>query len=419
MKPTFKNLILSVSSIFLFAIHVYAQGSITQVNSPNGSTNTTISSTVNNKNSSFAYTVTSVNNRVNVSYDDKAQEVQDDTPFKAKSFTKSFSVDKNDKINLSNKYGSITIKTWDKNEIKVDVDLKAYAKTDNEAQKLLDDVSIVATKAGDLVSYKTEMEIRNGNWGSNVRNGKTMWRREVKVHYTVYMPNFNALTVSQQYGNIIMGDFFGPTSIKIQYGNLTAGNLTNSNNYLSIQYGKGDIKEMGGADIKHQYGNGLNIGTINNTLNLNAQYTAVKIATIKGAASIKHQYGSGTTIGSISGALNANMQYCSIVVGSLRGNLTTKTQYGKVSIDEVDTDKDVDIDAQYTNVNLGFATNYNADFNVSTNYGNFKYGTNVTTRKLGDDDRSYSSSKRYNGQIGKGGTNRINIKSQYGTITFK
>lgn len=419
MKLIIKNLILSASSFFLFATQVNAQGSIIQVNGPNGSTNTIVSSTVNDKNSSYSYTVSDVKNSFNIKYSDKTQDVQDDTPFKAKSFTKSFSIDKNDKINLSNQYGSITIKTWDKNEIKVEVDLKAYAKSESEAQKLLDDVSINANKIGDLVSYKTEMGSRNGNWGSNVRNGKTIWRREVKINYIVYMPNINALTANQQYGNIIMGDFSGPTSIKIQYGNLTAGNLTNANNYLSIQYGKGDIKDMGGADIKHQYGNGLNIGSISNTLNLNAQYTAVKITAVKGDATIKHQYGSGTTIGSVIGALNVNTQYCAINIGALRGNLTSKAQYGKVIINEIDADKNVDIDAQYTSVNLGFATNYNANFNVSTNYGSFKYGDNVTAKILGDGEKNYSSSKNYTGKIGKGGSNRIIVKSQYGAITFK
>ena len=417
MKTIRKILILSATSFFLFSSQVNAQGSITQINSPNGSTNTVVSSTVNDK--SYSYTAVDVNNNVNVRYGDKSKEVQDDTPFKAKSFTKSFSIDKNDKVNLSNKYGSITIKTWDKNEIKVDVDLKAYAKTENEAQKLLDDVSISANKTDDLVSYKTEMGTRNGNWGSNVRNGKTIWRREVKVNYIIYMPMVNALTATQQYGNIIMGDFSGPTSIKIQYGNLTAGNLTNTNNYLSIQYGKGDVKNMGGADIKHQYGNGLTIGTISNTLNLNAQYTSVKIAAVKGATTIKHQYGNGTTIGSVSGSLNVNTQYCTINIGTLRGNLISKAQYGKVIIDEIDADKNLDIDAQYTNVNLSFATNYNADFNISTSYGSFKYGANITARRLGDDDKNYSSSKKYTGQISKGGSNTITIKSQYSDIIFK
>ncbi len=412
-----KKLIIGISSLFLLTTQVNAQGSITQINQSNGSTCTTVSSTVNGR--YYAYTVTDAINGENLKYGDHPKETQDDTPMKAKSFTKSFSIDKNDKINLSNQYGSITIKTWDRNEIKVDVDLKAYAKTDSEAQKLLDDVSIDATKTGELVSYKTEMGSRNGNWGSNVRNGKTIWRREVKVNYVVYMPGVNALTMFQKYGNVVTGDLSGPTSIKIQYGNLTAGNLTNTNNYLSIQYGKGEIKDMGGADIKHQYGDGLSIGTISNTLNLSAQYTSVKIAAIKGAASITHQYGNGTSIGTVTGALNANIQYCAIKINLLNGNLTSRAQYGKVIIDEIEWEKDVEIDAQYTSVSLSFTNNYDANFSVNTNYGSFKYGANVSARQLGEDDKRNSSSKKYTGQIGKGGANRIIVKSNYGSVTFK
>lgn len=409
-----KNLILVASGMLMVVTQINAQ----QQPSVTVSTSPKIVTTVSSSSSSYAYTVNDVKNGVNVKYGDQTQEVQDETPVKSKSFTKSFTVDKNDKINLSNQYGTITIKTWDKNEIKVDVDMKAYAKTDDEAQKLIDDLSISATKSGDLVSYKTEMGDRNGNWGSSVKNGKTIWRREVKVYYTVYMPANNSLTVSQQYGNVIIGDFSGPTSLKLQYGNLTAGNLMNGNNYISIQYGKGEVKDMGGAQIKHQYGSGITLGTVSN-LDLNAQYTSVKITAVKGAATIRHQYGSGTTIGSVNGTLNANMQYCTIKVGNLRGNFTSRAQYGKVIIDEIEAGKDVDVDAQYTTVTLGFASNYNADFEVRTQYAGFNYSSNVTAKREGGDDRSYSSSKNYSGQIGKGGSARVSIKVQYNGVTFK
>lgn len=390
-----KYFILSLAVTMLFSLQGYAKQQEPNISSTTGSS-TTI-----------------------VIIDNENQQAQDDTPVKSKSFTKSFIIDRNDKINLSNQYGSITIRTWDRNEIKVDADLSAYAKTENEAQRLLDDVSISANKIGDLVSYKTEMVSKNRSWGSNVKNGKTIWRREVKINYTVYMPVVNALTASQQYGNILMGDFSGPTAIKIQYGNLTAGNLNNVNNYLSIQYGKGDIKNMGGADIKHQYGNGLTIGTISNTLNLNAQYTAVKIAAVKGAGTVKHQYGAGTTIGTVTGDLNVNTQYCTIKIGNLQGNLISKAQYGTVIIDGIEADRHLDIDAQYTSVNLSFAQNYNSDFSISTSYGSFKYGANVTARILGDGEKNNSSSKKYAGQIGKGGLSRVIVKSSYGAVTFK
>ncbi|WP_316786050.1 hypothetical protein [Pedobacter frigiditerrae] len=410
-----KLTILSLSSVLLLATQVNAQQQPSISVNVNPKVNTTVSTS-----STYSYTVNDVKNNVNVKYNSNAdsQDVQDDSPMKAKTFTKSFSIDKNDKINLSNQFGSIVIKTWDKNEIKVDADIKSYAKTEEEAQKLLDDVSIEATKSGDLVSYKTEMGSRNGNWGSSIKNGKTIWRREVKVHYTVYMPANNSLSASQQYGNITMGDFSGPTSIKVQYGNFVAGDLNNGNNYVNVQYGAANIKEANSLKIKHQYGSGVTIGTVG-TLDIDVQYSAVNITSVKGAASIKHQYGGGIKIGSVSGAMNVNTQYTSVKVGSLNGNLTSRAQYGSVNIDGIEAGKDVDVDAQYASVNLGFATNYNANFDVKTSYAGFKYGSNVTAKREGGDDRSYSQDKNYNGQIGKGGSVRVIVKAQYNSVTFK
>ena len=311
--------------------------------------------------------------------------VQDSEPLKVKTFSKSFSLDKNDKVNLSNQYGSITIKTWDKNEIKVDADIKAYANNDEEAQKLLDDASINATKNGDLVSFKTIINDHSssgwGYWGSGNKNGKK-WRREVKVYITVYMPSSNSLTVSQSYGNIMMDNFSGPTSLKVQYGNLTVGNLTNNNNYIVVGYGRAVAKDIDQAKIKLQYGSGLTINSIGN-LDLDAGYTNVNIA-------------------------------------ALNGNVTSKIEYGKLNINEIgNACKSVDVKADYTSVNLGFNTNYNGEFNVATNYGGFKYGSNVTAKKQDDGDRSYSSSKKYAGQIGKGGVAKISIITEYGSVTFK
>ena len=412
MKP---NLILSITSMLLLAVQVKAQ------EQPNVNVTTNNKTSVNvatNNNIQVATTKNGKSTTVVYGSNYNMQDEQDDTPMKAKTFSKSFAIDKSDKVNLTNQYGSITVKTWSKNEIKVDVDMKAYAKTADEAQKLIDDLSIEATKSGDLVTFKTERGDRNGNWGSSVRNGKTIWRREIKVHYVVYMPASNSLTASQQYGNITMDDFTGPTSLKLQYGDLIAGNLSNTNNYVSIQYGKGSVKDMGGATIKHQYGSGITIASVGN-LDVNAQYTAVKIGSVKGTATIKHQYGNGTTIGSVSGgSINVNTQYAPIKITNLNSNLTSRAQYSKVIVDEIEAGKDIDVDAQYSSVSLGFASNYAADLDVRTQYGSFKYGENVTARKE-EDGKNYSSNKNYTGQIGKGGNAKVMVKVQYDNVTFK
>ncbi|MET0570796.1 MAG: hypothetical protein ABWZ79_05185, partial [Pedobacter agri] len=117
---------------------------------------------------------------------------------RSKSFSKTFNVDNSDKVNLNNQYGSITIKTWDRKEVKVDIDIKAFSNSDNDVQKLLDGVNIDAKKNGDVVTIKTNLADRGGRWGRGVRNGVTTWRREVKINYVVYMPSANPLSVLQQ-----------------------------------------------------------------------------------------------------------------------------------------------------------------------------------------------------------------------------
>jgi hypothetical protein len=375
----------------------------------------------------------------------------EDGPMRSKSFSKAFPADGSDKIVLSNAYGTMQIKVWDRKEIQVDVEIRSYANTDNEAQKLLDEVSIEASKSGDQISFRTKMDQENRSWGNGSRNGKK-WRREVKVNYVVNMPAANALTLSQTYGSVTMGDLSGALYAKVQYGNFNAQNLTNTNNYVSVQYGDCNIQSLNAAVIKQQYGKVVTIGTVN-TLDLNAQYAGVKIITIKGNATIKQQYGSGVSIGSVENLtldaqysninistirgnanidqqynnlsigsvdkLNLKSQYTSVTVGSLNGNGNFDMEYNKLAIAEItNACKNLNVDGQYVDISLGFNNSYNAGLDVHTNYAGFKYSGEVTARLL-NDTKDYSSSKDYTGKIGNGGGATVKVKADYGSVTIK
>lgn len=377
------------------------------------------------------------------------EDLQDDQNdgLRSKTFSKSFTMDGSDKLNLSNKYGDVLIKVWDKKEVRVDVDIKAYSSQDGEAQRLLDETTIEASKTGGLISFKTNMGNRDGNYGSRVRNGKVVWKREVKVNYVVYMPASNSLSMSTQYGNMTMGNFSGPLYAKVQYGNFTAESLNSNNNYISVQYGKANVEEINVATIKQQYGSGLSLGTVG-TLDLNAQYVAVNIKKIKGNATIKQQYGQGLNVGSVDnleldaqyanvtiGTINGNAnlkqqynnisiasvnklnikgQYANVKVGTLKGDGNFKVAYNKLIIDQVATGcRSLTVDADYAGVSLGFSSGYNADFDVKTSYGGFKPGP-ASSRTVSDEDNA----KQYSGKIGNGGAAKISIKADYGSVSF-
>jgi hypothetical protein len=372
-----------------------------------------------------------------------------DDPMRTRSISKTFAVDNSDKLMLSNQYGSIQIKTWERKEIKVDIDIKAYGNNESEAQELLDQVSIESGKSSEGVLFRTKMN-QERNMGRGSRNGRK-WRREVRVNYVVYMPAANAVNLSQTYGSIAMADLAGAVYAKVQYGNFSAENLSNTNNYISVQYGNTNIQRLNAAVIKQQYGSGCTIGTIG-TLDLDAQYSAVNINTIKGNAVIKQQYGSGLTIGSVEN-LNLDIQYASVNINNIRGNAVIGQQYNSLTLGTVGR---LILDAQYCNTNIGvlkgdgkfdmqynnlnikevgagcralivdaayvgmsifFNDAFNADVNVHTNYAPFRFGDDVSIRKTGSDDNS--STKDYVGKIGNGGTARVKISADYGSVTFK
>jgi hypothetical protein len=360
-----KLVIFRISSIMLLAIQVNAQ-----------QWNPQPILTVENKITTNIISNVVATPEISVAIDKKQHiNFQDQTPQKIKNFTKTFSVDKNDKINLANEYGSMTIKTWDKNEIKVDAEIKAYAGSDAAAQKLLDLTTINASKGSDVISFITDIDMDN-NWSNGSK------KREVKVFMTVYMPATNVLKATQEYGNLTLGDYSGPTSLAVEYGSLTTGDLKSSNNVIRIEYGKATIKS-------------LNQGKIT------------------------HEYGGGTTIGS-AGSLNINAEYTDITIGSVRGKTSAHIEYVKLTANDISSS--FAVTADYGSVTLGFDPAFRSSLNVATSYGSFKYGSNVNAKRqsTGDDDR-YGSDRVYVGSIGKGeksGEN-VSIKSEYTDIIFK
>lgn len=376
----------------------------------------------------------------------RGEVVQDGDPVRTKNFSRTFPADRTDKINLSNQFGFMTIKTWDRKEVKIDIAISAYSNNDKEAQELINQVQIDAEKTGDVISCKTEIG-RDNKWSG--RNKK----REVKVNYVVYLPASNALTLSQQFGNVDLGDFSGALSAKVQYGNFVAGRLSDDNNYITVQYGKTTIEEVRRATIKQQYGSGLTIGTAGE-LNLTAQYAAVNITAVRGNAVIKQQYGSGLRIGSVNN-LELSAQYANVNITTIKGNAVIKQQYNSIDIGTVgklaltaqyanatigslrgDGDfnmsynnfnladvgagcRNLNITGAYANLSIGFPNGFNADFSVHKSYGGFKYGDNVKARLESDDEERNSSTKDYTGKIGNGGAAIVKVRASYGSITFK
>lgn len=308
----------------------------------------------------------------------------DDDARKTKRFVKTYSVDSGDKLQIDNQYGKVSINTWAKNEFKVDVEIKAYASSNDKAEEQLKSVTIVDSKNGDIISFKTNFESGGKWWNNNMWAGESNNKRGTQINYTVYMPSKNSLAITNKFGSININDFDGPVSIRSSYGSLKAGSLNNGSCNVSSSNGSAVIENIGGGSIKCSYGS-LNLTSANN-IDAELRYGSARIGSLKGTVKMNVDYVGGLKIGSLNNSL-----------------------------------KSLDIDASYSGITIGNTESANFNFDITAKYSGFNYDRGRVANLVvnpDENERGFNPTKNYKGRFGKGGGN-VRINSSYTSVKIE
>jgi hypothetical protein len=321
--------------------------------------------------------------QVSVNFSDGSQPDPGDdnnysqTAEKVKTLSKSYQVDAKDKLAINNQYGKVSVNTWTKNEIKVDVEIRAYEASDDKAQDLLDGVNISESRQGDLISFKTNINNKN-----ITKNGKES-KRGVQINYVVYMPAKNPLDITNRYGSTVLADFDGPVNINSSYGSLTAGDLGNPANRLKVSYGSANIESFSSGSLDVAYG-------------------SLKLANAD--------------------KLNADIRYSSAKIGKLTTGGNLDLSYGDCKIENLDKSiKNLMVNASYSGLNIGIDDAASFNFDVTVSYAGFNFNddkVNITSKTPDENAKGWNPTKNYKGTYGKGSESRVIIKSNYGGVKF-
>lgn len=329
------------------------------------------------------------NLNLSFSGDDDGDEVEstNNSSVKEKNYSKSYPLDANDRIRLSNQYGKISVNTWDKREIKVDIQIKAEAGNDNDAQKLIDGVSISDGKNGDEVVFKTNIHNNSdgdGFWSLFKFGGKDK-KHKLNVNYVVYMPAKTDLNVEQSYGSIDLPDLDGKVRVHTSYGSTSVQSLSNPSCEIAGSYGSLKVGTMNGGRLSFSYGS-VDMDEVTN--------------------------------------LKADLDYGSFKLGKLKGSGDFDLSYeGGFKIDNVESSlKRLNINTSYSGASLGLSPNSNFDFDVTVSYGGFNYDddkTTVTSKNPPDGSRHIGTTRNYKGHVGKGNSDaKVTINTSYGGVRF-
>lgn len=187
----------------------------------------------------------------------KAFSGRDDVKL-TKNITKSFSVGKQPEVDIINKYGKVVINGWDKDSVKVSVDIVAYGKNSDAVEKLISKVDVDFMHNANYLSMETEMSKRKGGFGNFLSDlegyGKSFLNsHKITIDYTVYLPNQSVIALENKFGDVFLDRLEGSVNIDLSHGDLKARELNGASN-ISLSYGKGRVKYLKEGFIKLKIG---------------------------------------------------------------------------------------------------------------------------------------------------------------------
>lgn len=319
----------------------------------------------------------------------------DDDVRKEKTVSKTFSVNPDATLDVTNRYGSVYVTTTDEAVISIKAVVKVSGKNPDAVEKRLNGIDIELEGSRSLVSARTKI---SGNGG----------RTSIEINYTISIPRKGNIKINNQYGPVLLDRIAGDASLNLQYGRLTAAALE-GDTALNMQYCNGSqVTSLRAGTVNIQYSD-LTVAKAR-TITANSDYSDLRVDDVDNL-SVKMDYGSLKVKSAATVVVNGN--YFGMDLGTLEKSLTARGNYDSFKIGNILPGAgNVTISGDYTNVEVGHDANYAFDFDIKLNYVDFRPPSGWQYKSR----RETHSSTSYQGTYKTPGANRLTIDLNYGSL---
>ncbi len=190
-----------------------------------------------------------------------------------KEIKREFSITPHGNVQISNKYGQVDIRTWEKNRVKVTVEIIVNAENESAAQKVFKRIAVKFDTENSMVSATTFIEETNNKWWS-WSEGKL----DYQINYQVFMPASANLSLENKYGEVYVGSLSGDVDLNLKYVNFIIDALSGNAN-SSLGNSNGSIGSVNNMNLAIKSGS-INIGQVNN-MEIGSKSATVNIGTAK------------------------------------------------------------------------------------------------------------------------------------------
>lgn len=317
--------------------------------------------------------------------------------------SKSFDINSDATLNISNKFGTIHCENWDKNVIAIVVTITLEASNEEKAERYFDRIEIDLSGSRDVVSGKTSIE---DNLFKN-NNG------ELSIDYMINMPKSINVDLVNRFGDIFIDEISGIAKIDLGYGEIKAKRLTNRDNEIEIKFSEGFIGYLQQGELELQYSE-LEISEAGKIV-ADVKFSELALGMVE-VMTLETGYDE-ISIGKVRD-IDIDANFSEVEIHSLSERLTAHTDYGELTIKDISSKfKLIDIENSFSEATLGFDSQANFRMVATIKMGDFSYPENLA--KLSVVDLSMTANK-YEGLVGsdKDTESKVIISSKHSDVTL-
>ena len=175
---------------------------------------------------------------------------------RSKRWDKTYDLSPTGKVHIENKYGKVVINGWEKNKVKVSINIQINHRKDESAEKLLDRIQPKAVQAGNFIQFVSEIKDRDANIFAKYfskANPFDFDKSNVQIDYEVYLPKNAELSITNKFGDIIIDSWTGDFETDLQHGDIWInGNISTAK--VDMRFGKFHARNLDYGNLKMDNG---------------------------------------------------------------------------------------------------------------------------------------------------------------------
>jgi hypothetical protein len=256
-------------------------------------------------------------------------------------FSESMPTEAETGIDISHSHGNISVKGWDRDEVRIEGKKIVKAKDEETAQMYAEQMKVEIKSEGDRIVVKTIRPRSEESWKV----------RQITINYELYAPERLNVTLENAHGDVLVEDFAGKLDLNSRHGKLQVAQIgkdasvkhehgdvnishVGGNAWVSKKHGDIRIESVGGElTLDHQHGN-VELDTIGKGADLTKRHGEVNVANVGGTLKIDHEHGR-LRLKLIEGDVEIKKQHGEIDIESVNGNVSVHSEHGNLRVIDV------------------------------------------------------------------------------------